>query len=317
MKERKNTVTDNNGREVVNVPFYDLTQFIYYTKNKFKKDKRIVHTVITPKSNRKAYLPASATVEASIVIPLYMYAMLAVTYVIQLISIKSTMMQAMYNDVRQLCRYAYSYKALAGSDTENGKGAVSLSMAKIFLLNSLPKDFAIQSRIVGGEAGISVYGSEILVHDNEIILKVSYTVKNPFDFFGIGKIKIQQQCVSGAWLGEDDSSISNESADDTIVYITISGSVYHMDKQCSYLNPSIHNVHYSGIESQRNVSGGKYYPCERCVKDAVSDTVYITGYGERYHVDVNCSGLKRSIFSVPLSKVSEQRACSKCGGEGK
>lgn len=295
----------------MNVSFYCFKQFKENIEmNKNRKDKRIIHTVIAPKSNKKACLPASATVEASIVIPLYVYAVLAVAYVIQIINIKSTMMQAMYNDVRQLARYAYSDKTSEEAKT------VSLSIAKIFLLNNLPPDFSTQSKIVGGTAGISVYGSEILEHNNEIDLTVSYTVKNPFDIFGIGKMNIRQKCVSGAWLGEDFiRNAENKENNDTIVYITISGTVYHKDKTCSYLNPSIQSIFAVGVENQRNASGGKYYSCERCVRNAVPDTVYITDYGDRYHVDINCSGLKRSIFSVPLSKVSDKRACSKCGGE--
>ena len=51
------------------------------------------------------FLPASATVEVSLVIPLYIYAVLAVAYVIQIIGIKSTMYKAMYNSTRQLAAY--------------------------------------------------------------------------------------------------------------------------------------------------------------------------------------------------------------------
>lgn len=277
-------------QEVMNVSFYCFKKFKENIKN--RKDKRIVYTVIAPKSNKKAYLPASATVEASIVIPLYVYAVLAVGYLIQIINIKSTMMQAMYNDVRQLAKYAYFCEG-----------------------NSLPKDFSGQRNLVGKTAGISSYNSEIVMYNNEIYLKVSYTVKNPFDFFGIGKTKIQQQCVSGAWRGEDYvGNTGNKENNDAMVYITISGTVYHKEKTCSYLNPSIQSISVACIENQRNASGGKYYSCERCVRNTEPDIVYITDYGDRYHVDINCSGLKRSIFSVPLSKVSDKRACSKCGG---
>ena len=63
------------------------------------------------------FLPASATVEASLVIPLYM---LAVAYVIQIIGIKSTMYKAMYNSTRQLAAYAYAVER-----TERFSGAAA------------------------------------------------------------------------------------------------------------------------------------------------------------------------------------------------
>ena len=66
------------------------------------------------------FLPASATVEASLVIPLYIYAVLAVAYVIQIIGIKSTMYKAMYNSTRQLAAYAYAVER-----TERFSGAAA------------------------------------------------------------------------------------------------------------------------------------------------------------------------------------------------
>ena len=68
------------------------------------------------------FLPASATVEASLVIPLYIYAVLAVAYVIQIIGIKSTMYKAMYNSTRQLAAYAYAVER-----TERFSGAAAKS----------------------------------------------------------------------------------------------------------------------------------------------------------------------------------------------
>ena len=74
------------------------------------------------------FLPASATVEASLVIPLYIYAVLAVAYVIQIIGIKSTMYKAMYNSTRQLAAYAYAVER-----TERFSGATA---KKVFIKQS-------------------------------------------------------------------------------------------------------------------------------------------------------------------------------------
>lgn len=297
------------------MPFYCLKNFFKMTeKNKGRKDKRIVDTVIAPKGNKRVSLPASATVEASLVIPLYVYMVLAVAYVLEMISVKSTMQQAMYSSIRELARYAYTAQDSGLIQSDGVKSAVSVGMAKAFLLKNLPEKFAAESRIKGGTAGIRVSGSRLLANGNELCLKVTYTIENPFDIFGIGRISICQQCASAAWLGEDYTEYTKEQQrEDTIVYITIHGTVYHRDKQCRYLNPTIQKVTTSALQNLRNVSGGKYYACERCVKNREGVEVYITDYGDRYHNDVNCSGLKRSVFSVPLSKVGDKRPCSKCG----
>ena len=88
--------------------------------------------------------------------------------------------------------------------------------------------------------------------------------------------------------------------------------VYHRDYHCTHLELSIHMVLQSEIESLRNEGGGKYHPCQHCIKGA-GGGVYITDTGDRYHSSLSCSGLKRTIYAVPLSEVAGKGACSRCG----
>ena len=96
------------------------------------------------------------------------------------------------------------------------------------------------------------------------------------------------------------------------VYVTETGLVYHRDYHCTHLELSIHMVLQSEIESLRNEGGGKYHPCQHCMKGA-GGGVYITDTGDRYHSSLSCSGLKRTIYAVPLSEVAGKGACSRCG----
>ena len=130
--------------------------------------------------------------------------------------------------------------------------------------------------------------------------------------FGIGTVDITQQCSSAAWLGQTSGEdFADTDGSKERVYITAQGTVYHKSRQCTYLNPSIRQITQEQLDTARNSSGAKYYLCERCGKRSGSG-IYITDYGEKYHYDKNCSGLKRSIFSVPLSEVQDKGACSKC-----
>ena len=64
----------------------------------------------------------------------------------------------------------------------------------------------------------------------------------------------------------------------------------------------------------RNRSEHKYNGCDQCVaKKLKLGQVFITDYGTCYHATLSCSGLKRSVYLVPISEVNGMGACSKCG----
>lgn len=246
------------------------------------------------------FLPASATVEASLVIPLYIYAVLAVAYVIQIIGIKSTMYKAMYNSTRQLAAYAYAVERTERFSGAAAKKAVTSALAKQYLLSSLPGEYISQNRISRGQSGIRVYAGFSEQFNNEISIKVSYQLNNPFDVFGIGTVDITQQCSSAAWLGQTSGEdFADTDGSKERVYITAQGTVYHKSRQCTYLNPSIRQITQEQLDTARNSSGAKYYLCERCGKRSGSG-IYITDYGEKYHYDKNCSGLKEAFFRTTV-----------------
>ena len=144
---------------------------------------------------------------------------------------------------------------------------------------------------------------------------VDYRQNIPFLGGRLVGINIYQQMVINDYSGK--SMQMTEKENEVYVYITDNGTVYHYDSQCSYLRPSIQNVLLKNISSKRNVSGGKYYPCEACYHSEIEDNhnVFITNYGNRYHSKRNCPGLKRNIHRMRLSELSDMPACSRCGGK--
>ena len=99
-----------------------------------------------------------------------------------------------------------------------------------------------------------------------------------------------------------------------MVYKTPGGEVYHKSRDCTYLKLSVHMVSAAELPNCRNESGGKYGPCEYCVrKESPGRMVYIADYGISYHNSRNCQGLKRTVMAVPLSHTEGLRCCSRCG----
>lgn len=135
----------------------------------------------------------------------------------------------------------------------------------------------------------------------------------PFLFGQFFNVSLYQQMRISDYRGK--SMVSSQGAEERYVYVTEKGSVYHFDRGCVYLNPGIQSMHYSRVESQRNRSGGKYKSCKSCCRGAeITERmlVYITPYGDSFHLDKRCSGLKRTIRKILLSEAGNMPPCSKC-----
>lgn len=152
--------------------------------------------------------------------------------------------------------------------------------------------------------------------EEEGICYVKQKKEIPFlggQFFGVSLY--QQMKVSG-YKGK--SMVSSQETKEKYVYVTESGSVYHFDRGCIYLNPGIQGMYHSRAQSQRNYSGGKYGSCKSCCKGrevTEKTVVYITPYGDSFHIDKKCSGLKRTIRKILLSKAGNMPPCSKCSAQ--
>ena len=103
--------------------------------------------------------------------------------------------------------------------------------------------------------------------------------------------------------------------DAEIVYITETGTVYHLSRDCTYLNPSIREISFRDLDGVRNSGGHKYSLCDSCCKTVEQyGQGYITTWGDAFHSRLDCSGLKRTIREEKLQEAEEQgyHACSKC-----
>ena len=151
----------------------------------------------------------------------------------------------------------------------------------------------------------------LCVADGIMELRASYHVYLLLPVFGNVVVPMEESCRVKGWTGYERAGFLAE--DEETVYITETGMVYHRDYHCNYLELSARMVPAEIVEDLRNESQGKYYPCERCAHKGAGSGVYITDYGDRYHTSLSCSGLKRTIYAVPLSEAVGKGACSKCG----
>lgn len=294
---------------------------------------------------------ASLTVEAAVVLPFFVCFMVFVLYFFRILQVQAGIAQALQFAGRkaaaecsiQTGQADTSGETMAGagglnnggSDANgsggngldvngsdaNGSGSAgsggsgwnlgSLLKAGIFFQQQLKKQNCPVQYISGGAAGISLLQSEL--SGNYVELKAVYRMKLPIGLLGDIQYRIVQEAKCRKWTGYQLGQDAQE--DDTWLYYTEYGTVYHASRACAYLDLSIQGIPYAQAGQNRNNSGGKYHPCEKCGSQSSSGgMVYITNYGDRYHSSLTCSGLKRSVYMIRKSKAAGKKMCSKCGG---
>ncbi len=244
--------------------------------------------------------PGSFTLEAALATPLIVFAA-----VIVLGLFPAMLLQIQVTGGLQ---YASRMVAVSCRDEEkDGYNLLYLAEGRV-LFQSYLKEHGCRSDIIeGGTAGISMLESDF--SGDYVTLRASYRIKLPVSFWNISELPVRQSVKSRKWTGAEPAGASEE---EEYVYVTPFGSAYHSSVSCRYLDLSIRSVPIVQLPSLRNNSGGIYYPCS-CWR-AGQPFAYVTDYGTRYHGDLGCSDLKRTVSKVKLEEVGERHPCAKCYG---
>lgn len=152
----------------------------------------------------------------------------------------------------------------------------------------------------------------------DITLPDIYSYKPIGGWISLPRIWMINTVKVHAWTGKDyggsGDSESDEEEDTAKVYVTETGSVYHVDENCTYLKLSITQVSGSAVGGMTNNYGRHYDACEICSHyQSPASTVFITDTGTAYHNQATCSGLKRTVHAVSEAEVEGMRVCSRCG----
>lgn len=153
-------------------------------------------------------------------------------------------------------------------------------------------------------------------NEKESVCFVKHREKIPFIGSSFAGVSFYQQMKINDYKGR--SMVPDKSFDKEYVFITENGRVYHRKRSCVYLNPDIQGVNYQRVAALRNESGGIYKSCKSCCGKKIPEmlgTVYITSYGECFHLNKGCPGLKRTIRRVERAEVGGMLPCSKCATE--
>lgn len=290
------------------IPRYEIMKKFVFVHRKDVSEKRVSH-IISLQSK------GSITLEAGIAIPIFLFFVVSLLSIIPIIGFQSNLQAAMHQTAREVAMYGYAYDKI-GEDKVEFNGITSAVWTTLFLKNKVIKAYGVDywNHLPIALDNLS-FSKTSIMEEEQIDLVLTYSAKPLMNRMPVLGIPLVNRCRVRAWTGYDNANQNpNANEQETYVYITDSGTVYHLTSNCSYLDLSIEGVKTTQIEALRNGNGGRYYPCELCGKKNQESKVYLTRYGDRYHYNLSCSRLKRTIKEIPLSKVGNRKVCSRCGG---
>lgn len=249
----------------------------------------------------------SMTVEASMVLPIFLFFMMTLLMAIEMVRLQSNL-----------------FAGLGSSEAIHMEEQIQRVLQDQPLLDHFDADI-VEEYLNGQENGrlcllgsISVGNRSDMQGNGRIEVEVQYQIKPfiywlPIDNRDGGGLRFQDQLFVHDFNGYRGPIEGDQREEEEIVYITENGARYHTDTGCVSLRISIRTVHSRELSAIRNQSGGRYYPCERC-RPSKSGVFFITRDGDRYHRSADCSSLKRTVQAVPLEEAIQmgRSACSKC-----
>lgn len=286
------------------MPFQASLKFLNTNFSIERRRIRVIHTEKTPPQNvcfiksGRASVSASVTVEAAMAVPVFFLAVVCLICLLELMAVETAVRAGLQYAGKQAAEEAAVAPVLIPSRLEEA------------VVESIGAQRLNRSLVEGGSSGIHCERSYLSPGTGIGQITATYQIRIPIPLFSVPLIQYEETMRIKGWTGYEKGSFGGGAKE--TVYVTETGLVYHRDYHCTHLELSVRAADSKEIQKLRNESGGKYYPCEHC-GGVSGGLVYITDTGNRYHHSLSCSGLKRTVYAVPLSEVIGKGACSRCG----
>lgn len=255
----------------------------------------------------------SATVEASLVLPIFLLSMMVIVAMCGCIRTRHTIYEGLQETAQYLAEYEYFYSMIDKRTdinlTEGMSGNVVNGVTAYAKLGEYIDDTRLVEQYVsGGMTGLVITRAEYDARDGFIYMELQYVLKANVGIFGELEWTVHEKIRQKAYVGYLDEGGIKEAGQ--YVYITENASVYHTRRNCYHISLSIHQTSMAELNSGRS----NLTPCGICTKyNTDAGRIYITDTGDHYHISLSCSGLKRTVYRVKLEDYPYLPACSNCG----
>ena len=283
---------------------------------------------------------ASLTVEAALVLPLFLFAMYLLILPLRMMDTAREMQQVCESVCQDTVQLLYlrsltkkdspDADRTEGTDGSDGSGEDSPSD-----VGESVTDLRLEGALTGNAVGLAAAAqararvkdgyvihllslrSSILGDGETVRLTLDYDYRLPFSVFGLGSIHQSVTAVRRAWTGRTEGGLASSpggggTEDSETVYVGRNSTRYHSSPSCHYLSNDLTAISYESVSGERNSGGKKYHPCSRCAKGVTGGTVYISPSGTSFHTTESCSAITAYGRPVPKSEVSHLGPCSYC-----
>lgn len=273
----------------------------------------------------KRKLVAGMTVEAAIVLPLFLFFFINLGSAIEMLRLHGNLQLALWECGNRMCVYGYVCSAgdegveERGIREELGDIALTYTYVKEQVVDYVGRDYLAESPMSSGADGLQFWESDIRVGGETVSgdmldIVMTYQVSPIIEIPYVRPFRMVNRYYGRLWTGYDVVQANAGKKREDIVYVTENAEVYHESGDCTHLKLTIQEVSWSMLPYSRNENGIRYMKCQKCGDEVAGSVAYIAREGDAYHKNRNCSGLKRTVYTMLRELAVERyRPCSRCG----
>ena len=256
----------------------------------------------------------SASVEAAMVLPVFIFAMLGIVSVAGAVHTRGIVYEGLHETALYMAEYSFLGRQIengvdVGREAEVFKDGVSLVTANKKLRDYIDDQNMIDRYVAGSFSGLNIVQSELKA-DDCIYVKLEYDIRISIPVIGNVTIPCEERIRQRAFLGYDKANDAD--SEGTYVYVAENGDVYHKSRSCFHIKLNIRQVSYTAAEKECE----GLTQCSLCARYRSRGTLYVTQSGDKYHYSLECPGLKRTVYRVKKDDIGDMRPCSNCGEGG-
>lgn len=272
----------------------------------------------------------SIVTESAFAFPIFFFSLFFLLQIFSMLQMELIVAEAGIQAARKSATLGYIKKSMKSGEEERAEEGEIWSLLKEYgsnIVENVTFSAFAKNKINDTAARRASVYSDVKIDckiENETGKAVlSYSVQPVIPLLNIQKKEICVYVVYRLWSGmgaslKTEENLENEAETGVLVYMTEQGKVYHIKRTCTYLEPKVNALPYQLLAEKRNSSGGKYYACDFCAEQAScteGQMIYITQYGNRFHISAACSAIKRNVRTLSKEEAAKvYPVCKKCGG---